>query len=79
MPDPAQAILAVLDRAIADSGLCAKLAADPMGTMSAEGVSLDGATLKNLLDIQGATDRELVEVLRARISNAAQGCYVPPK
>ncbi|HEY7065457.1 MAG TPA: hypothetical protein VII06_28525 [Chloroflexota bacterium] len=63
-------VVALLDHAAADPALLAQLAADPLGTAVAAGVRVTAADLQALLGLPGATDAELVEVLRARLANA---------
>jgi hypothetical protein len=62
-------LLGVLDRAGADPGFLAELAAQPLQTMLAAGVRISTADLKQLLSIEGATDAELLEVLRVRLAH----------
>ncbi len=76
---PAQqdALARLLDRATADPAYLAQLAADPLGAAVAAGVRVTARDLGALLGLPGATDQELLEVVRARIANsggASCGC-----
>ena len=67
----------LLDRASAEPSFLAELTADPFGTAAAAGVRVTASDLKTLLGLPGATDQELVEVLRTRIlaaHHASCGC-----
>ncbi len=63
----------LLARAANDESFRTRLAADPIGVAHAEGVRADTAFLKERLGIAGASDQELVEVLRARVGDAVTG------
>src|SRR4051795_2708990 len=63
----------LLARASDDASFRDRLAADPLGVAHAEGVRVDTAFLKERLGIAGASDQELVEVLRARVGDAVTG------
>src|SRR3954454_2551882 len=72
-----EAIVALLDRAIAEPPLLARIAADPFGSLAAAGVRVTGTDLKTILGLPEATDQELVEVLRTRLAatpSASCGC-----
>lgn len=66
----------LLDKALADPALMERLTADPLGTARAEGVELDAKHLKALVGMPQATDDELVDVLRSRVSHAATHCSI---
>ena len=72
IPQQAETVLGLLDRAAEDSVLLQALATDVLDVARAAGVRISAADLKTMLGIPEATDRELVEVLRARL-NQAQG------
>ena len=63
----------LLARAANDESFRDRLAADPIGVAHAEGVRVDTGFLKERLGIAGASDQELVEVLRARVGDAVSG------
>ena len=69
-----ETLMSLLDRATADPCLLAELAADPLEVARRFGIRVTAADLKNLLGLNGATDAELVEVLRARLAREATGC-----
>lgn len=60
----------LLDRAASDPAFMQQLSDDPLGTAKAAGVQVNSDHLKHLLDMPGASDQELVEVLRTRVSHA---------
>ena len=64
----------LLDRAATDPALLERLGKDPLGTARAEGVQIDAAHLKQMLGMPEASDGELVDVLRSRMSHAATAC-----
>jgi hypothetical protein len=64
----------ILERAGEEPELCAKLAADPLGSLVRGGVRLSVEDLKALFGLAGATDLELLEVLRRRIDRQERGC-----
>lgn len=66
----------LLSRAQTDPGLLQALAADPLGTAVAAGVEVTATDVKAMLGISGATDSELVEVLRQRLTHGLRrdGC-----
>jgi hypothetical protein len=66
-----ESLQSVLDRAAADPGFLAELAAQPLETVLAAGVQVSTAELKQLLSLAGATDAELLEVLRVRVAHTA--------
>jgi hypothetical protein len=69
MPATASATLhSVLDQASDDATLLIELSADPLRTLYRLGVRIDGQLLKRLLGIEGATDTELLQVLKARVA-----------
>ena len=65
-----ESLRSVLDRAAEDRDFLAQLAARPLETALAAGVQISTADLKQLLSLAGATDAELLEVLRVRIAGA---------
>jgi len=70
-------LTAVLDQAMVDPVLLGRLATDVVSTLHDVGVRISAIELKELLGISGATDLELLEVLRARLSRiqgASCGC-----
>lgn len=64
---------ALLELSMCDQGLLHQLARDPLGVLAGFGVKLDSEMLKQWMGITGATDAELVEVVRARIG-AHENC-----
>jgi hypothetical protein len=74
LTDQTDSILRLLDRAAADPSFLARLSADPLGQAAAAGIRVSAADLKELLGLPGATDAELVEVLRTRITRSHGGC-----
>lgn len=64
----------LLDKAASDPAFLQRLSDDPLGTAQAEGVQVDAKHLKALLGMQQASDSELVDALRARVSHAATSC-----
>jgi hypothetical protein len=64
---------ALLTRAAGDEAFLERLAADPLGVAHAEGVQVDTTFLKEKLGVPEASDLELVEMLRARLSDPVQG------
>jgi hypothetical protein len=70
---PSTTLRELLARAANDESFCNRLAADPLGVAHAEGVQVDANFLKERLGIAGASDQELVEVLRARVGDAVSG------
>jgi hypothetical protein len=64
-------LVALLDQAMTDPAWRRALLADPLGTTYAAGVRLTAADLKHLLGLPGATDLELLEVLRVRLAQRA--------
>jgi len=65
-----ESLQSVLERAGVDPGFLAALAAQPLETMLAAGVHVSTADVKQLLSLDGATDAELLEVLRVRVAHA---------
>jgi hypothetical protein len=65
--DQTDLIVGLLDRASAEPSVLADLTADPFGTAAAAGIRITPSDLKALLGLSGATDQELVEVIRQRI------------
>ncbi len=63
----------LLARAANDESFRDRLAADPLGVAHAEGVKVDTGFIKERLGIAGASDLELVEVLRARVGDTVSG------
>ena len=63
----------LMSRAVADPAFCERLAADPIGVAHAEGARVDTAFFKEKLGIPGATDLELVEMLRSRLADPVKG------
>jgi hypothetical protein len=66
----------LLDRAAQDDEFLARLAQTPIRTLVDEGLRLNFDQLKTLFAIPGATDRELVQVLRSRVATADEGIGV---
>ena len=64
----------LLDRAATDPVLLERLGKDPLGTVRAEGVQINTRHLKHLMGMPDATDAELIEVLRSRMSHAETVC-----
>ena len=71
---PPLRIQQLLDRAASDPALLQRLAADPLGTAKAEGVDLDAQHIRHMLGMPDASDQEVVDVLRNRVSHAASSC-----
>ena len=71
---PPLKIQQLLDRAANDPALLQRLAADPLGTAQAEGLNLSAGHIKGLLGMPDASDQEIVDVLRSRVSHAATHC-----
>jgi hypothetical protein len=69
-----EALTNLLDRAATDPALLTELAADPLEVARRFDVRVTAADVKGLLGLSGATDAELVEVLRARLASNATGC-----
>jgi hypothetical protein len=67
-------LLDLLDEAIDNPELVRLWAADPLGTARAAGVELSTEDLKRMLGIAGATDAELIEVLRVRLRHTPPCC-----
>jgi len=69
-------LVTLLDRAAGDPVFLRQLAKDPLGLAAAVGTELFTADLKHLLGVTGATDDELLEVLRLRVQRAqgSEGC-----
>ncbi len=63
----------LMTRATNDEAFRDRLAADPLGVVHAEGVRMDAAFIKERLGIPGASDLELIEVLRARLGEHVHG------
>ena len=61
----------LLDRAAADPDYLQQLSADPLGTARAAGLEVNAQHLKHLVGLPDATDAELVDVLRQRVSHGA--------
>ena len=68
--NPPLKIQQLLDRAASDPVLLQRLAVDPLGTAKAEGIDIDARHIKALLGMPEASDTELVDVLRSRVSHA---------
>jgi hypothetical protein len=64
----------MLDRAVENPALLAEMAADPLQVAQRLGIRLTGEDFKALLGIPGASDAELVEVLRRRLTHRPDGC-----
>ena len=64
----------LLDKAASDPAFLQQLSADPLGAAKTAGVQLDATHLKALLGMPQASDAELVDTLRARVSHAATSC-----
>jgi hypothetical protein len=67
-------LISVLDRAVQEPDLLAELAADPLDTVRRLGVRLTGDDLKVMLGVDGASDAELLEVIRRRLAQRRAGC-----
>ncbi len=67
-------IFDVLDRAAVDREFLARLAAAPLETAANLGVEIHPGEWKLILGIPGATDEDLIEVLRNRIRLPDSGC-----
>ncbi len=65
-----RSITRLLDRAMADPVLLGQLATDIVSALHHGGVRVSAADLKRMLGIPGASDRELIEVVRVRTSRA---------
>jgi hypothetical protein len=66
--DGESGIVSVLDQAMTNPTLLGQLAGDVVGTLHELRVRVSADDLKRMLGIAGATDVELVETLRTRIS-----------
>ena len=66
--DGESGIVSVLDQAMTSPALLGQLAGDVVGTLHDLRVRVSADDLKRMLGIAGATDVELVETLRTRIS-----------
>jgi hypothetical protein len=78
--DPTASLVALLDQAIVDPAWRRVLLADPLGTAYAAGAHLTADDFKHMLGLPGATDLELLEVLRVRLAQRAApncGCGHP--
>ena len=71
---PPLKIQQLLDRAANDPALLQRLSADPLGTAQAEGLNLSASHIKGLLGMPDASDEEVVNVLRSRVSHATTHC-----
>jgi hypothetical protein len=69
-----QSLATLLTRAADDPELLAALAADPLGAAYRAGVRVTAADFKQLVGLPGATDAELIEVLRTRLARRDDGC-----
>jgi hypothetical protein len=72
-----EAIVKLVDHASTEPGFLAALAADPFGMAAKAGVRVSAADLKVLLGLPGASDHELLDVIRTRIlaaHDASCGC-----
>jgi hypothetical protein len=67
MPQSAETLRGILERALVDSELLERLASDPLGTLRDAGVGCTAESIKNWLGIQGASDRELVQMIYNRL------------
>ncbi len=67
-------LLSVLDRAVQDPIVLADLAANPLAAAERWGARVTAEDLKILLGVPGATDAELVEVMRRRLTHHRTGC-----
>jgi hypothetical protein len=61
----------LFDRALDDPDFLSQLADDPLGTARAQGIQVSAQDLKHLLNMPDASDEQLVEALRARVSHTA--------
>jgi hypothetical protein len=62
-------IRAIVDRAMVDSEFLVRLAQDPIGTAYAEGYAISAEEIKALLGLSHTSDREVVAVLHARLTD----------
>ena len=74
-PPPPLKLQQLLDKAASDPDLLQRLSSDPLGTARSEGVEIDATHLKALMGMPEASDAELVDTLRARVSHAATSCH----
>jgi len=77
MQDEAKETLKIkqlLDKAASDPAFMEQIREDPLGAARNEGVQLSSEQIKHMLGMPGATDAELIEVLRSRVSHAATSC-----
>ena len=69
MADQQDSLQSLFDRAAADPDLIQQLAADPIGTAREAAVEISVQDLKHLLNMPDASDEEVVEALKARVSH----------
>jgi hypothetical protein len=65
-----QAVIELLERALADSMLLQRLMVDPLGTARAERVQVTTSDVKRWLGVPEATDEELFEMIRGWLARA---------
>ncbi len=61
---------AVVDRATKDPDFLQRLSEDPFGAISSEGYDVSPDEVRQVMDLHGTSDGELVEALKARLSHA---------
>lgn len=61
----------LIDRASRDPDFVSRFAEDPMGIAKAEGFDITPEDLRSAIGAEGATDEQVVEQLKARLSHAA--------
>jgi hypothetical protein len=61
----------LIDRASRDPDFVSRLAEDPLGTAKAEGYDITIDDLRSTIGAEGATDDQVVEQLKERLSHAA--------
>lgn len=66
-------IQAIIERAAADPEFLARLAADPLGAVRAEGYQVSADEVRQMLGLAEASEAELVEALQQRLSHAGKG------
>ena len=62
-------IQAIIDRAASDPDFLWRLASDPLGTVQAEGYEVSDDEVKAMLDMAGASDEEMVEAVKHRLTH----------
>jgi hypothetical protein len=61
----------LIDRASRDPDFVSRFAEDPMGVARAEGYDITPDDLRSAIGAEGATDEQVIEQLKARLSHAA--------